>query len=144
MTPLWTESILRLTLHGGSVYYLQHRFLSSAEPHYFVVLNLSPPGDDFLVLVVASSKVEIVRNGSRTLPAETLVEISPAEYSEFSVPSIVDCNYWFRVSRQELLQKLQAGLASEKMPLSADILARLRQGMRASPLVAEEIKVLLM
>lgn len=48
MTPQWTDVMLRLTLRGGSVYYLQHRDLFSAEPHYFVVLNANPLGDAFL------------------------------------------------------------------------------------------------
>ncbi|MBU1692712.1 MAG: hypothetical protein KJ726_01660 [Verrucomicrobia bacterium] len=143
MSPQWTDAMLRLTLRGGTVYYLQHRDLSSAEPHYFVVLNLDPLGDDVLVLAMASSKVTSVRNRSRNLPPETLVEISPTEYADFTLQSIVDCNHRFRVTRQELLQKLQAGLAWEKIPLSAEILAKLRRGMLASSLIEEDIKDLL-
>ena len=143
MTPQWTDAKLRLTLRGGSVYYLQHRDLSSAAPHYFVVLNLEPLGDDFLVLAVASSKVAGVRNRSRNLPPETLVDISPTDYTDFTLQTIVDCNHWFRVTRQELLTKLEAGLASAKQQLSPAILTRLRQGVLASPLIEEEIKDLL-
>ena len=113
MPPQWTAALLKLTLRGGSVYYLQHRDLSSAEPHYFVVLNMRPLGDDFLDLAVSSSNVTGVRNRNRNLPPETLVEILPTEYTAFTVQSIVDCNQWFRVTRQELLHKFQAGLASE-------------------------------
>ena len=140
MTPQWTEAMLRLTLRAGSGYYLQHRVLSSAEPHYFVVLNQQPHDDNFLVFAVASSRVEGVRRRSQNMPAETLVDISPAEYPEFKVPSIVDCNHWFLVTRQELLQKLQANLASEKRPLPDALLARLRKGMLASELIEDEIK----
>lgn len=143
MAPPWTDAMLRLTLRGGSVYYLRHRSLFSAEPHYFMVLNVDPHENDVLVLAVASSKVAGVRSRSRKLPPETLVDISPADYADFALPSIVDCNYCFRVTKQELLQKLQAGLASEKLQLSGTILAKLRQGVLASPLIEDEIKDLL-
>ncbi len=116
MSPQWTDSLLRFTLRGGSVYYLQHRDLSSEKAHYFVVLNLDPSSDEFLVLAVASSKIIGVRNRSQNLPTSTLVEITPAEYSDFTLHSIVDCNYVFRKTRQELLQKLQGSLAWEKKP----------------------------
>ncbi len=65
MSPQWNESLMRLTLRGGSVYYLQHHSLTSPEPHYFdyfVILNLDPQGDEFLVVLVALSKVEKVEN----------------------------------------------------------------------------------
>ena len=145
MPPQWAAALLRLTLRGGSVYHLQHRDLSSAEPHYFVVLNLDPHADAFLILVVTSSKVDSVRRRSKNLPPDTLVEISPTEYQDphFTLHSIVDCNHWFRVTKQELLQKLQAGLAWEKMSLPANILTELRHGMLASPLIEEDIKGLL-
>ncbi len=143
MPPQWSEPLLNLTLRGGSVYYLQHRHLSSAEPHYFVVLNLTPQDDPFLVLAVSSSNVAGVRMRSRTLPAETLVEISPTDFTDFTVQSIVNCNYWFRVTRQELLQKLQAGLALEQSQMPTPILAKLRLGVLASPLVEDEVKDLL-
>jgi len=143
MTPRWTDALLRLTLHGGAVYYLQHRSLTSPEPHYFIVLNVDPSGDAFLVMGIASSKVASVRDRSRNLPLETLVELSPADYPEFTRQSIVDCNHCLRVTRHELLEKLQAGLAAEKTSLSAEMVGRLRQGVLASPVMEAEIKDLL-
>jgi hypothetical protein len=77
------------------------------------------------------------------LPVESLIEISPSEYSEFTLQSIGDCNSHFRVTKQELLQKLQTGLAWEKKPLPVNLLNKLRQGMLASPLIEDEIKDLL-
>jgi len=145
MPPQWTDGLLNLTLRGGSVYHLQHRGLTSADPHYFIVLNLAPRADSLLVLVVTSSQVANVRRLSGALPPETLVEISPADYRDphFTLPSIVDCNHWFRVTKQELLQKFQTGLAWEKAPLPPPILAKLRQGALASPVIEEEVKDLL-
>jgi hypothetical protein len=143
MTPQWTPAMLRLTLRGGSVYYLQDRRLSSPEPHYFVVLNVDPACDACLVLVVASSKIDNVRRRRLDMPPDTLVEIPPSDYAEFSVQSIVDCNTLFSVTRQELLQKLQAGVAAEMAAMPAGLLARLRQGVLASPLIEESTKDIL-
>jgi hypothetical protein len=143
MAPQWTDALMRLTLRGGSVYYLQHSSLSSPEPHYFIVLNINPHGDSFLVLAVASSGVEKVRRRNLHLPSETLVEILPGEHHGFPLHTIVDCNHWFRVTKEELLIKLKARVASEKDPLPPDILAKLRQGVLASPLIEAEIKDLL-
>jgi len=140
MPPQWNESLMRLTLRGGSVYYLQHHSLTSPEPHYFVILNLDPQGDKFLVVLVASSKVEKVKRINKNLPATTLVEIEPSEYNEFNKPSIINCNHYFRFSRQELLQKLQQNIAHEKSPVPTDLLKKLRAGIVASPLVEAEIK----
>jgi hypothetical protein len=135
--------MLRLTLRQGSVYYLQHRSLSSPEPHYFLVLNRRPLDDAFLVLAMASSKIESVRRRCATLPIATVVEVPMGVYGGFSMPSIVDCNHVFRVTRIELLQKLQARLAEEKSPLPESLLAAIRNGVLASPLIAEEIRVCL-
>ncbi len=143
MAPRWVAALLNLTLRGGSVYYLQHRALTSPEPHFFVVLNADPHHDAFLVLTVASSKLDRVRARSANLPSETLVQVSPAEYADFQVDSIVDCNHYFRVTKAELLQKLQAGLAGEMAPVPDSILDRLRRAMLASPLVEAEVKALL-
>jgi len=143
MPPQWTDSLLRFTLRGGSVYFLQHRDLHSEKSHYFVVLNLDPGCDEFLVLAVASSKITSVKDRSRNLPPNTLVEITPAEYADFTLPSIVDCNHVFHKTRLELLQKLQGNLAWEKTPMPADILAKIRQGVLSSPLIEDAIKDLL-
>ncbi len=140
MPPQWTMPLLNFTLRSGSVYYLQHREMTSPEPHYFVVLNSNPSANEFLVLIVASSKVETVKRRRKNLPESTLVEIAPTDYSEFSQQSIIDCNQCFRFSRQELLNKLQQRVANEKKPIPEDIVDKLRQGILASPLIENEIK----
>lgn len=140
MSPRWTAALLNLTLRGGSVFYLQNRALSSPEPHYFVVLNLDPVGDHFLVMVVVSSNIAGVHDRFRHLPASTLVQIAPADYGPFTKPSIVDCNHFFRVTKAELLHKLQTGYAKECPGMPPAILADLRAGIQASPLIEDEIK----
>src|SRR5205823_2031000 len=102
---------------AGTVYYFQHRRLSSVEPHYFIVVNSDPLGDELLLLAIASSKLESVRQRRRTLPPETLVEIAPTDYDEFTKQSIVDCNKLFRKSLAELVADWRRGLMTTKKDL---------------------------
>jgi hypothetical protein len=140
-TPLPWE--LRLTLRPGTVYYFQHRALTSVEPHYFIVVNRNPIDDEVLLLAVASSKVESVRQRRRQLPPETLVEITPADYREFKLPSIVDCNRVFRKSLAELVVDWNAGNIEPKDDLPTSLLARIQAGMKLSPQVENEAKALI-
>jgi hypothetical protein len=82
---------LRLTLREGSVYYFTERSLTSAESHYFVVVNSNPIGQELLLLGVVTSKVAEVKQRRRD-SAESLVEISPHDFEIFRKLSIVDCN----------------------------------------------------
>ena len=94
-------------------------------------------------MLVASSQIENVKRRNRNLPPATLVEIEPSEYNEFSKSSIIDCNRCFKVSKQELIQKLQQQVAQEKAPMSPKILEKLRVGIIESPLIEPEIKDLM-
>ena len=134
---------IRQTLRAGTVYYFQHRDLTSPEPHYFIVANSDPIGTQVLLLAVASSKIETVRQRRRSLPEETLVEISPAEYSEFKLPSIVDGNRVFRKSLAELAADWNAGNLKPKNDLPAALLARIQAAIQLSPLVEDEAKAML-
>ena len=134
---------LRLTLRAGTVYYFQHRELTSPEPHYFIVVNTDPLHDQVLLLAVASSKVANVRERRRQMPAETVVEISPTEYAEFRVPTVVDCNRVFRKSLTELIDDRKRGLVKPKNDLPREALLRIQTGIKTSPLVEEEAKMLI-
>ena len=133
---------LRLTLRGGSVYYFADRALTTPEPHYFIVVNTSPLEQQLLALLVVTSQIEKVKRWRHDLP-ETCVEISPADYCELSIPSIVDCNNVFRRSIRELLEKIEARQVTYKSDVPQSVLDKLRAAILASPLVEEEIKTLL-
>jgi hypothetical protein len=133
---------LRLTLRTGSVYYFVDRGLSSPEPHYFIVINSDPIGQEVLVLNVISSQVDKVRHRRALLPG-TLVELQPGNYDELSKPSIVDCNNVFRRSLAELIELSVHGAVEPKMQVSDTIIAELRAAVLASPMVEQDIKDLL-
>ena len=85
------DSILRLTLREGTVYYFTHRSLTSPEPHYFIVVNADPLAQRVLLLAVVTSQVATVKLRRKSCP-ETLVELTPAAFDVLTKPSIVDCN----------------------------------------------------
>lgn len=133
---------IRLTLRTGSVYYFVDRGLNSPEPHYFIVINSDPIGQEVLVLNVITSQVEKVRQRRSSLPG-TLVEIQPADYDELTKPSIVDCNNVFRRSLAELVEMTLHGAVVAKMQVPDGIIAALRAAVLASPMVEQDIKELL-
>ena len=134
---------LRLTLREGSVYYFTERSLTSAEPHYFVVVNSNPIGQELLLLGVVTSKVAEVKQRRRD-SAESLVEISPRDFEIFRKLSIVDCNDLKQIRLVEFNERF---LRNEICYFDKDLPASLRNAVRraihASPIVPDEIKALI-
>lgn len=127
---------IRLSLRQGTVYYMRDRSLTSLEPHYFIVLNTDPIGDQILLLAVASSQVEKVKRRRGREPGSTVVEISEAEYAEFSKDSVIDCNQVFTKSLADLCAQWNRKEIVPKRDVPSDVLAKLRQGVRDSRLVS--------
>jgi hypothetical protein len=134
---------LRLSLRRGTVYYFQHRGLHSDASHYFVVMNTDPQRDTVLLLAVASSQVDKIRERRRNLPPETLVEVAPSEYEGFIKPTLIDCNQVFELDRAELVSRYQAKSIRSHPDLPVCILNRVRDGILASPRVDEAYKELI-
>ena len=91
MPPPGIDPTLRLSLREGSVYYFTERTLTSAEPHYFIVVNSDPLTQQLLLLSVVTSKVEEVKRRRADCLA-TVVELSPKDFDLLTKLSIVDCN----------------------------------------------------
>jgi len=140
--PPQTVAQLNFFLHEGAVFYLQDRALTSAAPHFFVILNHKPTEEDMLLLVVSSSQVVDVKELFSCLPADTLVEITRTEYAEFTKDSIISCNQVFKKTKQQLLDQMRSG-GIQLNRISAEILAKLRYGVLVSPMVERNIKSLL-
>ena len=134
---------LRITLRSGTVYYFEHRRLSSGEPHFFIVLNADPQSDQVLILAVGSSQIEKVQRRRVGLPPESLVVVDQSAYPDFSKPTIIDCNQVFELSKNELIQKFSARELRHHLDLPKDILDKVWAGVRSSPRVDEVHKRLL-
>jgi hypothetical protein len=133
---------LRIGLRAGSVYYFQSRELSSGQPHFFIVVNRDPIATKLLLLTIVTSKVDKVRirNRERT---HTVVEISPKEYDEFKVLSAVDCNVVLEKSLSELAGLVRRKEVRYHKDLSPETFGKIKAAILASPLVADELKLLL-
>ena len=141
MSPVISnEAALNFFLHEGAVFYLQDRNLSSAEPHYFVILNHNPGAEEVLLLVVSSSQIESVKNrfAHLRLP-ETLVEIAKQDYAGFTKDSIISCNQVFMKNKQQLMQQINNG-GNQGPRIPTAILQKLRQGVLKSPMVEGAVK----
>jgi len=100
------EIKIKSTIKIGSVYYFIEESLNSPQPHYFIVLNINPREDTVILLVCASSQIDKIIKRRRTCPNNTLIEISPDEYPDFKVTSIIDCNVVFERTIDQLVDKL--------------------------------------
>ncbi|MCL0090254.1 hypothetical protein M1O54_07920 [Dehalococcoidia bacterium] len=137
------EVAIKATIRPGSVFYFLEDTLTSDEPHYFIVINIDPLTDKTLVLVCASSQISKVRRRRKNYPVETLVEITPANYADFKVNSIVDCNDVWEKTVSELVQKRSQGELQLKVQMETALIEKLRQGVLASQRVKNRIKTLL-
>ncbi|OHE80125.1 MAG: hypothetical protein A2107_04665 [Verrucomicrobia bacterium GWF2_62_7] len=133
---------LRLGLRAGSVFYFQSRELTSAQPHFFIVVNRDPIGTKLLLLTIVTSQIEKVRLRNQTRPG-TVVEISPADYDEFKVLSAIDCNVVLEKPLSELTDMVKRKDVRYHKDLPPPILAKVKTAIQASSVVADEVKQLL-
>ncbi len=139
------EIQINATLYPGSVFYFVEEMLTSDEPHYFVTLNRKPTSDVLLLMVCSTSKLDKVRlRNIHNNPDDTLIEVSPLQYSEFSKTSIFDCNSVFLKTTENLVSKLNEGKLKIKSKMPDDILIKLRSAVKASPAVAASQKRILL
>ncbi len=124
---------------------MAERGLSSVEPRYFVVLNQNPLGSKILLLLVASSQVERAqkRISRKNLLPESLVVTDEAGYDDFSKDSCIDCNKFFHKSLEELCEQWRKKEVRAHKDLPRDLVERLIEGVKASPLISEDDQVLI-
>jgi hypothetical protein len=134
---------LRVSLREGSIFYFQERSLTSAEPHFHIVANADPLGQQVLILTIVTSKVDKVKYLRRDRP-DTLVELSSSDLPKvLTKPSIIDCNRVTRVSLDEFCghwTRNEIRSFAQDAPL---VLRRaIRRAIHASDILAGEVKLL--
>jgi hypothetical protein len=134
--------LLRVLLRQGAVVYAQDRHLSSPLPHYLVVLSHTPFSAQELRLAVVTSKVDKVRRyaQARNCPPGTLVELDHQSYPPLRLPSIIDCNLAIRRPFDQFVADYRSKALAFRDHLPAPLLARILEGVRASPLLLPEDK----
>ena len=133
---------LRVGLRAGNVYYFRSRELTSERPHFFIVVNRDPIGSQLLLLTIVTSNVTDARIRNRNR-LQTIVEITPAEYREFKVHSVVDCNVVLEKPLSELSGMVRRNEVRYHCDLPAEIFAKIKTAILASPLVPDELKQML-
>jgi hypothetical protein len=133
---------LRAGLRAGSVFYFRSRELTSREPHFFIVVNREPVRTELLLLTIVTSNIADVRTRNRTR-METVVEITPSEYSEFKRLSAVDCNVVLEKPLAELAGMVRRKEVRYHRDLPPEIFAKIKAAVLASPLVPDELKQML-
>ena len=134
-------------IQTGSVYFFEEDELSSREPHYFIVLNKNPRTEEFLMLACASSQTDKRKRIAKKLgfPDETIVIVSPAEYSLFTKETVIDCNRVFEKSIQTLIEKLELNKLRPCIQLMPqEIIQKLVKGVLASNQVSEKVRKMLL
>lgn len=136
MPDVPSDVTIRGTIQPGSVYYFRHEdFLHSTDPHYFAVINIDPTVEPIILLVCASTSKFKVFQRRATLPPQTLISVTPSQYSGFTHPSIFDCNAVYTDNLENLIQRLGNRQLALKPELDMQIVEQLRTGVLASPLV---------
>jgi hypothetical protein len=142
LAPPGIDLKLRLSLREGTVYYFTERTLTSADPHYFIVVNADPWTQQVLLLSVVTSKVEEVKR-RRADCLVTLVELSPKDFDVLTKLSIVDCNSLKTIPLAEFNERFvrkEIQCFDKDLPL---VLRRaLRRAIHASNILADELKAL--
>jgi len=133
---------LKLGLRAGSVFYFKARELSSELPHFFVVLNLDPLGQEVLLLTVFTSQIEKVRIRNRERP-HTVVELGSADYTPLDRPTAVDGNVILRRSLGEMANLVRRKEMGCHPHLPAALFGRICAAVLDRPVIDEEDKDLI-
>lgn len=142
-TEIPPDVLLKSTIRPGSVYFFPHESFEAPIPHYFIVINNHPFIDPLILLVCPSTRFFMVETRSANRPPETLVRVSPEQYSDFPYPSIIDCNYVYQESIDSLIKRLSDGKLQLKTEMDTAIVDKLRQGALLSPMTTGNVKKLL-
>lgn len=130
---------LKLGLRSGSVFYFEARELSSREPHFFVVLNRDPLGNELLLLTVFTSQIDKVRMRNRERP-DTVVEFGVSDYSVLDRPTAVDGNVIFKRSLGEMADLVRQKSLRYHPDLPLELMNRIRAAVLSSPVIEDEDK----
>jgi hypothetical protein len=133
---------LRVSLREGSIFYFQERNLTSAEPHFHIVVN-DPLSQQVLLLAVVTSKIEKVKFRRRDC-LKTLVELRPRDLPVIlTEPSIVDCNNLTRITLDEFCERwTRKEIATFGEDLPAPLRQALRAAIHASEILTDELQAL--
>ena len=129
----------------GTVYFTQHREVTSPAPHYLIVLNTDTDNAPYIAFGVVTSGIELAKKRVARIgqPPETLVFITPSDYPELDHDSVVDCNDPVKMTKWEFDVSFAQISATRRSDMPEHICKAIVEGVKASSLVPKNIKKLL-
>ncbi|MBU2633222.1 hypothetical protein KJ751_01830 [Patescibacteria group bacterium] len=112
---------------------------------FFVVLNVNPKTDTILILTTITKQIQNQKKFIKNIgeSPDTLVQITPSDFSPLSQDSIINCNNTHEESLSDLITKVKNGgkVFSEKIP--NNIINALTSGVLKSKQVPRDHKKLI-
>jgi hypothetical protein len=112
---------------------------------FLIVLNVNPKTDEILVLTTITKQIKNQTHYIKNIgeDPDTLVTISPSDFSPLSVESIVNCNNTYETTMDELKSKMKKGGKFFTAKLPKTIVSALVSGVLKSKQVPPERKKLI-
>jgi hypothetical protein len=135
-----SSEIIKKCIEPGAVLYFVNPNFKSTKPHFYVVLNNTPDADIILIMVNFTSNIDYRKRRRHRLPPASLVELSNSDCPFLDKPSIIDCNSPTYMTMDEVVDKNVKGELRLISTINDSILALLRAGVIASPMVVRGMK----
>ena len=134
----------RQPLRQGEVWKMPLVGLSSAEPHFLIVLNHNHVAGKAILLSIITSQVQkrLAYARSTGKPPATIVQFGPNQYAELDRHSCVDCNSVKLVDASYFSQSASSPHSRPCSDIPAPLLKRIIAGVLASPDVSDNLKAL--
>ena len=126
--------ILNSSLEVGRIYYISApELIDIHESHYFVVIAIL---EDQTYLLVSTTQLNkrISFLQRRNIPEDTLCYIAPSEENMLTKDSYLDCNKYFEVKNEFLMEKIEKRLLETKGVISDEDFEKIRRSIEQSPL----------
>ena len=145
MIGILDDAFFETTLKVGTVYYYESpRLIHTTEPHYWLIIH-KVDSESIIVGCTTTQKEKRIKYLEKTgLPESTLVFIKPNRDNGLKQESLVDCNTNCFIETKDDLKNIRRKSGIEiKGKVAESIIEQLRQGIRDSPVLTQEIKDML-
>jgi hypothetical protein len=130
-------------LEEQNIYLFASPQISSELPHYFICIKRCDGGLLYMSCCTSQYEKKVRFIESRSLPFETLVYIRPTNEVPFNKETYINCNDVLLFSIEDLKNEVTNGELHFKGKISDNHYQQILKGIHASPLVEEEIKMLI-
>ncbi len=141
------EVTVPICIERGSLYHFQIELINGDGTKYkgdrfFIVLNTDPKRDEILIFTTITSRIKNQQRYIQNIGEDpsTLVLITPSDFPNLSMESVVNCNNTHEISKDVLIKKIKEGGKVYYHKLPKSIVNALIQGVLVSKQVPQERK----